>query len=112
MVMLFFILGKFDTKWSRKLSNYFNEKFTYFDKINHAKEKNKNIAAFTISNVMNLIFYLQNDKRYLVLDCVSDERKKMLTAYIDDLDRKGPPPPPTASEPSRRSTKWVLAHQS
>ncbi|XP_067125378.1 transcription elongation regulator 1-like isoform X3 [Centruroides vittatus] len=48
---------------------------------------------------------LQNDKRYLVLECIADERKKLLMSYIDDLDHRGPPPPPTASEPSRRSTK-------
>lgn len=48
---------------------------------------------------------LQNDKRYLVLDCVPEERRKLITFYIEDLDRRGPPPPPTASEPTRRSTK-------
>lgn len=48
---------------------------------------------------------LQNDKRYLVLDCVGEERKKILVSYIEDLDRKGVPPPPTASEPTRRTTK-------
>lgn len=48
---------------------------------------------------------LQNDKRYLVLDCIPDERRKLIVSYVDDLDRRGPPPPPTASEPARRSTK-------
>lgn len=48
---------------------------------------------------------LQNDKRYLVLDCVPEERSKLIMFYIEDLDRRGPPPPPTASEPTRRSTK-------
>nr|XP_006816425.1 PREDICTED: transcription elongation regulator 1-like [Saccoglossus kowalevskii] len=48
---------------------------------------------------------LQKDKRYLVLDSVPEERKKLLLSYIDDLSMKGPPPPPTASEPSRRSSK-------
>ncbi|GBM20053.1 Transcription elongation regulator 1 [Araneus ventricosus] len=48
---------------------------------------------------------LQNDKRYLVLQCIADERNELLMSYIDTLDRKGPPPPPTASEPARRSTK-------
>ncbi|CAI9726451.1 transcription elongation regulator 1-like [Octopus vulgaris] len=48
---------------------------------------------------------LQNDRRYLVLDCIAEDRKKILLSYIDDLDRKGVPPPPTASEPSRRTTK-------
>lgn len=48
---------------------------------------------------------LQNDKRYLVLQCIENERKELLMSYIETLDRKGPPPPPTASEPSRRSAK-------
>ncbi|KAF8784958.1 Transcription elongation regulator 1 like protein [Argiope bruennichi] len=48
---------------------------------------------------------LQNDKRYLVLQCIADERNELLMSYIDTLDRKGPPPPPTASEPARRTTK-------
>ncbi|XP_047462422.1 transcription elongation regulator 1 isoform X4 [Mugil cephalus] len=48
---------------------------------------------------------LQNDKRYLVLECVPEERRKLIMYYIEDLDRRGPPPPPTASEPTRRSTK-------
>ena len=48
---------------------------------------------------------LQNDKRYLVLDCVPEERRKMVVSYIEDLDRRGPPPPHTASEPARRSNK-------
>ncbi|KAG8196247.1 hypothetical protein JTE90_023803 [Oedothorax gibbosus] len=48
---------------------------------------------------------LQNDKRCLVLECIEDERKEILMSYIDTLDRKGPPPPPTASDPSRRIIK-------
>lgn len=49
---------------------------------------------------------LQNDKRYLVLDCMPDERHKLIMAYVEELERRGPPPPPTAFEPARRSTKW------
>ncbi|KAF4091294.1 hypothetical protein AMELA_G00035390 [Ameiurus melas] len=48
---------------------------------------------------------LQNDKRYLVLDCMPDERDKLIMAYVEELERRGPPPPPTAFEPARRSTK-------
>ncbi|GIX95506.1 transcription elongation regulator 1 [Caerostris extrusa] len=48
---------------------------------------------------------LENDKRYLVLQCKEDERTELLMSYIETMERKGPPPPPTASEPGRRSTK-------
>ena len=46
------------------------------------------------------------DKRYLVLEPLSKERKNILLEYMDELARRGPPPPPTASEPSRRG-KWT-----
>ncbi len=62
------------------------------------------VASFRM-DVEHHIVVFQNDRRYLVLDCAQEERKKMVLAYIDDLDRKGMPPPPTASEPSRRTTK-------
>ena len=52
-----------------------------------------------------MAFHLQKDKRYLVLECIADEREKILLSYIEDLEKKGAPPPPTASEPSRRSGK-------
>jgi len=45
---------------------------------------------------------LEKDKRFLNLDCLADERQRLLAEYLDELERKGPPPPPTASEPSRR----------
>lgn len=40
-----------------------------------------------------------------MLEKIGDERKKIIMDYIKDLDRQGAPPPPTASEPSRRSVK-------
>ncbi|XP_064599903.1 transcription elongation regulator 1-like isoform X2 [Liolophura sinensis] len=67
--------------------------------------KSRKLIEDTDTHFKDIEKILQNDKRYLILDCVEDERKKMLNAYIDDLERKGPPPPPTASEPSRRSLK-------
>ena len=50
----------------------------------------------------------QNDKRYLVLECIADERERMLKNYIEDLHKKGPPPPPTATHPSERLRKSAL----
>lgn len=45
---------------------------------------------------------LGKDKRYLIMDTMPDERHRLLVEYLDDLEKKGVPPPPTASEPSRR----------
>ncbi|RWS06816.1 hypothetical protein B4U79_04823 [Dinothrombium tinctorium] len=67
--------------------------------------KSKKMIEESEQHLQDIIAILQNDKRYLVLDCIEDERRHLLMAYIDELDRKGPPPPPTASEPSRRVTK-------
>ena len=49
------------------------------------------------------LFTLQKDKRYLILECVPEERNRLLDNYIEELFRSGPPPPPTASAPSNRS---------
>ena len=48
---------------------------------------------------------LQKDQRYLVLECVEEERARILEDFMHDLHRKGPPPPPTASNPSERLRK-------
>ena len=55
--------------------------------------------------VMVVVVFLQNDQRHLVLDCVADERRQILLSYIEELERKGQPPPPTASDPARRGLK-------
>ena len=57
------------------------------------------------ANYCLCLWICQNDKRYLVLESMAEDRKKILLDYIKDLDKQGAPPPPTASEPSRRSTK-------
>ena len=53
---------------------------------------------------------LKKDRRYLVLDYMPDERTKLIVTYLEDLDKRGPPPPPTASEPTRRPTKWTRSN--
>ena len=45
---------------------------------------------------------LSKDSRYHMLEVFSDDRADLLMAYLEELERKGPPPPPTASEPNRR----------
>uniref|UniRef100_A0A7E4VE57 Transcription elongation regulator 1 n=1 Tax=Panagrellus redivivus TaxID=6233 RepID=A0A7E4VE57_PANRE len=48
------------------------------------------------SHLSDILAVLENDKRYLVLKGCPEERERELEKYIDDLDAKGPPPPPTA----------------
>ncbi|XP_015374118.1 PREDICTED: transcription elongation regulator 1 isoform X1 [Diuraphis noxia] len=45
---------------------------------------------------------LSKDKRYLFLDSIADERSELIVSYIEELEKRGPPPPPTATEPNRR----------
>ena len=66
----------------------------------------KDHEHFMIISVTILYFFsftLQKDKRYLILECVPEERIRLLNNYIEELFRAGPPPPPTASAPSNRS---------
>lgn len=46
---------------------------------------------------------LKNDKRYLVLEHIPEERSKLIISFLEDMEKRGPPPPPTASEPNRRN---------
>ncbi|XP_035912606.1 transcription elongation regulator 1 [Anopheles stephensi] len=45
---------------------------------------------------------LRNDRRYLVLHHIAAERTQMVLAHLEELHKRGPPPPPTASESLRR----------
>ncbi|KPJ18778.1 Transcription elongation regulator 1 [Papilio machaon] len=40
--------------------------------------------------------------RYTALDHAPGERLQTIMAHLEELHKKGPPPPPTASEPTRR----------
>ncbi|XP_045505950.1 transcription elongation regulator 1-like isoform X2 [Colias croceus] len=46
---------------------------------------------------------LRGDARYTALEHVPEEREQIIMSYLEELDKKGPPPPPTATEPSRRA---------
>ncbi len=52
-----------------------------------------------------MLSLLQKDQRYLILECIKNEREDILMDYITDLQRRGPPPPPTATHPSERLRK-------
>ncbi|VDP00614.1 unnamed protein product [Soboliphyme baturini] len=64
--------------------------------------KSKQMIQENEQHLKDILAVLENDKRYFVLDCVPDEREKLLDTYLDELHKRGPPPPPTATEPSRR----------
>jgi len=44
---------------------------------------------------------LSKDSRYHVLEPLNDDRADILMAYLEELERRGPPPPPTLQEPSK-----------
>lgn len=69
--------------------------------------KSKKLIDESDQHLQDIIAVLQNDQRYLRLDCIEDERREILLNYVDELERRGPPPPPTASEPpaSQSSSK-------
>ncbi|KAK2721349.1 hypothetical protein QYM36_003580, partial [Artemia franciscana] len=35
----------------------------------------------------------------------AEERTEMIMSYLEELEARGPPPPPTATEPSRRNSE-------
>ena len=45
---------------------------------------------------------LQKDKRYLLLDVIPEERSKILMEYLQEVEKRGVPPPPTASFERRK----------
>lgn len=48
---------------------------------------------------------LGQDKSYTQMEFMSEERRRMLIDYIDQLATEGPPPPPTASEPAATTSR-------
>lgn len=100
-----------DRKREREFEDYIKEKY-YDSRIAFKKllketkfitYKSKKMIDESKQHLQDIEKVLQKDKRYLILDCVPNERNDMVMEYIDQAARSGPPPPPTASEPSRRS---------
>uniref|UniRef100_A0A673M3R6 Transcription elongation regulator 1 n=1 Tax=Sinocyclocheilus rhinocerous TaxID=307959 RepID=A0A673M3R6_9TELE len=102
-----------DRKKQREFEHYIKDKYitakadfrTLLKETKFITYRSRKLIQEPDQHLKDIEKILQNDKRYLVLDCVPEERRKLIMFYIEDLDRRGPPPPPTASEPSRRSTK-------
>ncbi|XP_066501838.1 transcription elongation regulator 1 isoform X2 [Hoplias malabaricus] len=102
-----------DRKRQREFEDYIKDKYitakadfrTLLKETKFITYRSRKLIQESDQHLKDIEKTLQNDKRYLVLDCVPEERRKLTMFYIEDLDRRGPPPPPTASEPTRRSTK-------
>ncbi|KNC24473.1 hypothetical protein FF38_10524 [Lucilia cuprina] len=45
---------------------------------------------------------LKMDKRYLIIEHLAEERTAIVVNYLEELHKRGPPPPPTASDATRR----------
>ena len=58
-------------------------------------------CSAAIANLPVPVLFSQNDQRYLLLEFLGSERKELVERYIEELAERGPPPPPTASEPQR-----------
>uniref|UniRef100_A0A3Q2CZN4 Transcription elongation regulator 1 n=1 Tax=Cyprinodon variegatus TaxID=28743 RepID=A0A3Q2CZN4_CYPVA len=102
-----------DRKRQREFEDYIKDKYitakadfrTLLKETKFITYRSRKLIQESDQHLKDVEKILQNDKRYLVLECVPEERRKLIMFYIEDLDRRGPPPPPTASEPTRRSTK-------
>ncbi|XP_064181378.1 transcription elongation regulator 1-like isoform X2 [Anguilla rostrata] len=102
-----------DRKKQREFEDYIKDKYitakadfrTLLKETKFITYRSRKLMQESDQHLRDVEKVLQNDKRYLVLECVPEERRKLIMSYIEDLDRRGPPPPPTASEPTRRSTK-------
>ncbi|XP_035998845.1 transcription elongation regulator 1 isoform X2 [Fundulus heteroclitus] len=102
-----------DRKRQREFEDYIKDKYitakadfrTLLKETKFITYRSRKLIQESDQHLKDVEKVLQNDKRYLVLECVPEERRKLIMFYIEDLDRRGPPPPPTASEPTRRSTK-------
>ncbi|KAF4791842.1 transcription elongation regulator 1 [Turdus rufiventris] len=107
------LLDETSAKKQREFEEYIRDKYitakadfrTLLKETKFITYRSKKLIQESDQHLKDVEKILQNDKRYLVLDCVPEERRKLIVSYVDDLDRRGPPPPPTASEPTRRTTK-------
>uniref|UniRef100_A0A8B9KQ58 Transcription elongation regulator 1 n=1 Tax=Astyanax mexicanus TaxID=7994 RepID=A0A8B9KQ58_ASTMX len=102
-----------DRKRQREFEDYIKDKHitakadfrTLLKETKFITYKSRRLIQESEQHLIDIEKILQNDKRYLILDCVPDERHKLIMAYVEELERRGPPPPPTAFEPTRRTTK-------
>ncbi|BFY97387.1 hypothetical protein BsWGS_00433 [Bradybaena similaris] len=102
-----------DRKREKEFTEYMHEKFVnaksdFRELLRETKVityKTKKIIEENEGHLDDIEKMLENDKRFLILDCVPEERRKILISHVEELEQKGPPPPPTASAPSHRGMK-------
>ncbi|KAI6224461.1 hypothetical protein M3Y99_01394400 [Aphelenchoides fujianensis] len=70
--------------------------------ITHMSQK---MIAENEQHLKDILAVLENDKRYLVLNDEPNQREKLLDRYLDELERQGPPKPPTTAEAERERNK-------
>ena len=63
--------------------------------------RTRSILKTSPDKMKEIIAMLENDKRYIDLECLEEERDEVIENFIEELYRRGPPPPPTATEPNR-----------
>ncbi|CAG0880231.1 unnamed protein product [Cyprideis torosa] len=73
-----------------------------YKSLTQMKEGGGQLGEFSSPHYREIVETLSKDSRYLCLEFMADERDSILMHYIKELDRRGPPPPPTASEPNRK----------
>ncbi|KAG5844264.1 hypothetical protein ANANG_G00160530 [Anguilla anguilla] len=91
-----------DRKKQREFEDYIKDKYitakadfrTLLKETKFITYRSRKLIQESDQHLKDVEKVLQNDKRYLVLDCVPDERRKLIMSYIEDLDRRGPLPPP------------------
>ena len=91
-----------------KISTLFLHILQAYFKLPPQGYQNSNTTVTYLSSTIKLAVLIdQNDQRHLVLECVAEERQQILMSYVEDLERRGLPPPPTATDPSlpRKPTK-------
>lgn len=76
--------------------------YYFFQETKSITHRSLKLCSEAEQHMRDIVEVLRKDRRYLVLECQPDERSKILMAYMEELEKRGPPPPPTASEPTRR----------
>lgn len=67
--------------------------------------KSKKLAEENPNHIKDINATLKKDKRYLTMSALASERDRLLSSHLDDLHKRGPPPPPTATNPGARYAK-------